>query len=76
MTREYSAILRFILMCAAWAVGQTLTWGLQLDGLAVIVPAALAVGVLVVTQDLGRPRASGGNVMYYRGRRIDRDRWN
>jgi hypothetical protein len=76
MTREQSAILRLLLICAAWAVGQTLTWGLELDGLAVIVPAAFALGVLVVTQDLGRSRASGGSVTYYRGRRIDRDRWN
>jgi hypothetical protein len=89
MTREQSAILRFILICAGWAVGQTLTWGLSIGSLGVVIPAALAIGVLVVTADLGRPRPSGGELKYWRGRRIDdderprriddikrRDRWN
>ena len=80
MTREQSAILRFILICAAWAVGQTLTWGLSIGSLGVVIPAALAIGVLVVTEDLGRPRSSGGDLKYWRGRRIDDDerrgRWN
>jgi hypothetical protein len=90
MTRGQSAILRFVLICAAWAIGQTLTWGLAIGPLGVMIPAALAIGVLAVTEDLGRPRASGGDLKYWRGRRIDdaerrdrriddakrRDRWN
>ena len=80
MTRAQAAILRLILICAAWAVGQTLTWGLAIGPLGAVIPAVLAIGVLVVTEDLGRPRASGGDLKYWRGRRIDdderRDRWN
>lgn len=80
MTREQSAILRFVLICGAWAVGRTLTWGLDLESLGAVVPAAFALGVLVVTADLGRPRPSGGDLKYWRGRRLDDDerrgRWN
>jgi hypothetical protein len=79
MTRAQAAILRFILICAAWAVGQTLTWGVA-GPLAVVIPAALAIGVLVVTADLGRPGPNGGDLKYWRGRRVDDDerrgRWN
>ncbi len=80
MTRGQAAILRFGLICAAWAVGQTLTWGLAIGPIQVVIPAALAIGVLVVTEDLGRPRAGGGDLKYWRGRRVDDDerrgRWN
>ncbi|MGH2491776.1 MAG: hypothetical protein ACRDF9_09715 [Candidatus Limnocylindria bacterium] len=80
MTRGQAAIVRFVLICLAWAVGQTLTWGLALGPIGVVIPAVLAIGVLVVTEDLGRARTSGGDLKYWRGRRIDdderRDRWN
>jgi hypothetical protein len=80
MNREQAAVLRFVLICAAWAVGQTLTWGLALGTIGVIIPAVLAIGVLVVTEDLGRPRAASGDLKYWRGRRVDDDerrgRWN
>jgi hypothetical protein len=80
MTRGQSAILRFVLICAAWAIGQTLTWGVA-GPLGVVIPAALAIGVLVVTADLGRPRAGGGgDLKHCRARRVDDDerrgRWN
>jgi hypothetical protein len=74
MTRAQAAILRFVLVCVAWAVGQTLTWGVALGPVGVVIPAALAIGVLVVTQDLGRPRATGGDLKYWRGRRVDDER--
>ena len=81
MTRPQAAVLRFVLICAAWAVGQTLTWGLALGTIGVVIPAVLALGVLVVTEDLGRPRAAGGGELkYWRGQRVDdeerRGRWN
>jgi hypothetical protein len=80
VTRAQAAILRFFLICAAWAIGQTLTWGVA-GPLGVVIPAALAIGVLVVTNDLGRPRpGGGGDLKYWRGRRVDDDerrgRWN
>jgi hypothetical protein len=80
MTRGQAAILRFVLICAAWAVGQTLTWGLAIGSIGVVISAALAIGVVVVTQGLGRPRPAGGDLKYWRGRRVDDDerrgRWN
>jgi len=80
MTRGQTAILRFVLICAAWAIGQTLTWGLAIGPIGVVIPAALAIGVLVVTEDLGRPRAPGRDPKYWRDRRVDDDerrgRWN
>lgn len=68
-------------MCAAWAIGQTLTIGLGVSFADLIVPAVLAAGVYLLTEDLVRPRTRGGNVKYWRGRRIDDDdpprgRWN
>jgi len=80
MTRGQAAIVRFALICVAWAAGQTLTWALALDRIGVIIPAALAIGVVILTAELGRPRATGGDLKYWRGRRVDDDeprgRWN
>lgn len=80
VNRGQAALLRFVLICAAWAVGQTLTWGLSLGVVGVVIPAALAVGVLALTADLGRARAASGDLKYWRGRRVDDDdrrgRWN
>jgi hypothetical protein len=81
VNRGQSAVVRFLLICGAWAVGQTLTWGLAIGTIGVVIPAVLAFGVLVLTEDLGRPRvASGGDLKYWRGRRIEDDerkgRWN
>jgi hypothetical protein len=73
MTRTQAAVLRFVLICAAWSVGQTLTWGLALGTIGVVIPAVLALGALVVTEDLGRPRSAGGDLKYWRGRRVDDD---
>jgi len=60
-------------MCTAWALGQTLTIGLPIDLANIVVPAALAIGVYVITEDLGRPRQGRGDVRYWRGRRIEED---
>jgi hypothetical protein len=72
VTREQAQLVRLLLICAAWAIGQVLTFGLSFQGVDFIVPAALAIGVYVITEDLGRPR-SRGNVRYWRGRPIDDD---
>ena len=73
VTRDQAQLVRLLLMCAAWAVGQMLTIGLPIDLAGFVIPAALAVGVYVVTDDLGRPRVGGGDVRYWRGRRVDDD---
>ena len=81
MSREQAQLVRLLLMCLAWAVGQSLTTGLAAGAVDTVIPAALAIGVYVVTDDLGRARVGGGPVKYWRGRRIDDDRsdrtrWN
>ena len=81
MTREQAQLVRLLLICVAWSVGQMLTIGIPIDLAGTVVPAALAIGVYVVTEDLGRARAGTGNVKYWRGRQIDDDdrrggRWN
>ena len=90
MTREQAQLVRLLLVCVAWALGQMLTVGLFVPGSDVIIPAALAVGVYVITGDLGRTRLGGSDGKYWRGRRLDRldridridqdrpgrDRWN
>ena len=80
MTREQAQLIRLLFICLAWSVGQVLTIGLALGPANIIVPAALAVGVYALTDDLGRP-AITGDARYWRGRRIDDDnprrgRWN
>lgn len=71
--------MRLLLISAAWAVGQVLTFGLANDVVGFVVPAAFAIGVYLLTEDLGRTRFGGGPPKYWRGRRIDDDdkrRWN
>lgn len=80
MSVRRAQLLRLLLVCAAWAAGETAILGIGLDlrGLELAVPAGLAVGVYLVTEDLGRARPSGGG-KYWRGRRVDDDpprRWN
>ena len=80
MTREQAQLVRLLLMCFAWSIGQVLTIGLALGPANVIVPVALAAGVYALTDDLGRSRISGDS-KYWRGRRVDDDRrgggrWN
>ncbi len=80
MSRQQAALVRFLLVCVAWTVGQMLALGVPLPGADLLVPAALAIGVFIVSDQLGRPRQSG-DMKYWRGRRIDDDdrgprRWN
>ena len=80
--REQAQIVRLLLICTAWTIGQMLTYGLSIQGFDVIIPAGLAVGVYVATDDLGRPTfggRGGGSGKYWRGRPVDdsrRDRLN
>ena len=82
MRREQAQIVRLLLMCTAWAIGQMLTYGLSIQGFDLVIPAGLAIGVYVVTDDLGRPTfggRGGGGAKYWRGRPVDdsrRDRLN
>jgi hypothetical protein len=80
VTREQAAILRLVLVCVAWAIGQLFALGIPLPGADFVVPAAFAAGVYIVTNEIGR-RPADPNARYWRGRRIDDDergprRWN
>ena len=84
MSREQGQLVRLLLVCAAWALGQLLTIGLSVPGADLLIPAVLAGGTYIITDDMGRSRIAGGEAKYWRGRRIDRvdrdpprrDRWN
>jgi hypothetical protein len=85
VTREQAQLVRLLLMCAAWAIGQMLVYEVLtqvggVPGADLVLPAALAIGAYVLTEDRGRPRQGRGNARYWRGRRIDdppkRDRRN
>lgn len=70
MTRDQAQLLRLVFMCLVWSLAQTLVLGISFGPVDLIVPAILAAGVYVLTEDLGRPRLSESG-KYYRGRRID-----
>ena len=74
VTREQAQLVRLLLICLAWSIGQVLTTGLSLGPANVIVPAVLGVGVYALSDDLGRSEGGGGDAKYWRGRRIDDDR--
>jgi len=70
--RQRVAIVRVAIVCAAWALGEALLWQFRVGGLGLVVPALLAAAAYVATRDIG---GYGGGGTYWRGRRIDRDRW-
>lgn len=70
--RERTALGRLVVICAAWALGETLVRQVGAYGLDVVVPALLAGAAYFATQGIGW---SGSDVTYWRGQRIDRDRW-
>jgi hypothetical protein len=81
MTRAQAAVVRLLLICVAWAIGQVLATGVPFPGADFLVPALFAIGVYALTADLGRPGSGGGDGRYWRGRRIEDDRrggsrWN
>ncbi len=66
-------MVRLVIVCAAWALGEALVWQLRASGLGLVVPALLAAAAYVATRGLTWSR--GGDATYWRGRSIDRDRW-
>ena len=75
-----TAYLRLLLMCAAFAAGQTAAYAIGAYDVGTLVGLALAAAAYVMTQDIDRPRRGRGEIKYWRGRRIDDDdgprRWN
>ncbi|MBI2774201.1 MAG: hypothetical protein HYX56_06910 [Chloroflexi bacterium] len=73
MTREQSALLRLVILCMAWALGEAIEWQMGALGLGPLFPAVLAAAAYVATRDLMWSGPAGGG--YWRGRNVDRDRW-
>jgi hypothetical protein len=70
------ALWRLLFICAVAAAGETIAYQLGWYGERMWVGALLGAGVYILTQDLDRPRPSGGRrgeIKYWRGRRIDDD---
>jgi hypothetical protein len=72
--RARAALLRLLIICAAWALGEALVWQLGVGGLGAVVPILLGAAAFMATRDGGW--GGSGDETYYRGRRIDRDRWH
>lgn len=70
---ERTALIRLVVIAAAWALGEALVDALGARGLGVVVPAILAVAAFMATRDMASPWRDGRQ--YWRGRPIDRDRW-
>ena len=76
--------LRLLLICAAFAAGETAAWALDANSIGPTVGGILGAAVFVLTQDIDRPSRGGGRrgeIRYWRGRRIDDGedgprRWN
>lgn len=71
--RERAALIRLVIVAAAWALGEALADAVGARGLGVAVPALLAGGAFFATRDMTSPLRGGSP--YWRGRPIDRDRW-
>lgn len=71
---------RLLLVCAAFALGETLAWTAGALDIALLIGLAFGAAAYVLTQDIGRRSGggTGGQRRYWRGRRIDDDkrRWN
>jgi hypothetical protein len=73
VTRGQAQLVRLLLICVAWAIGQVLATFVPAPGADFVVPAVLAIGAYALSDDIGR-RNADVSARYWRGRRIDDDR--
>ena len=73
-SRQQRALLRLVLLAAAWALGDAAAWALGVRELGYVLPPLFAAAAYLWTRDA--PMGRRGNVTYWRGERIDRDRWH
>ena len=66
-----AAYTRLLLMCAAFAAGQTAASAIGAHDVGSTVGLVLASAAYLLTQDVDRPRRGGGELKYWRGRRVD-----
>lgn len=71
--RQRVALIRIAIISAAWALGEAFVWQMAVAGLGLVVPALLAAAAFFATRDVSS--FGGGDPTYWRGRRIDKDRW-
>jgi len=73
------ALWRLLLICAVAAIGETIAIVVGAYDLITVVGILFGAAAYVLTSGVERPRG-GGDVTYWRGRRIDRDddrrKWN
>ncbi len=72
--RQRVALIRIAIISGAWALGEALVWQLAVAGLGLVVPALLAGAAFFATRDVSS-FGGGDDATYWRGRRIDKDRW-
>lgn len=70
--RGREAIVRLLVICVAWALGEALEWQVGATRLGPVLPLILAAAAFMGTRDITLSRRSD---TYWRGRPIDRDRW-
>jgi len=74
------ALWRLLLICAVAAIGETIAIVVGAYDLITVVGILFGAAAYVLTSGVERPRGGGGDVTYWRGRRIDRDddrrKWN
>lgn len=70
--REREAVVRLLVISGAWALGEALEWQLGATALGPVLPLILAAAAFMATRGVS---FGGGGEAYWRGRRIDRDRW-
>lgn len=75
-SKEWSALQRLVVIAAAWAAGETVLRLLGLGGPATIGGAILAVAAYLATRSAVPGPRRTGEVIYWRGRPIDRDKLN
>lgn len=71
MDRQRRAWLRFLIVVAAAALGETLGLWQRLPSSDLLLPLLFGGAAFYLTMGLTGPRRSNGNVRYWRGRRID-----
>ena len=69
--RERWAWIRFLIVVVAAAAGETIGIWQQLPSSDLLMPLLFGGAAYYLTMGLNGPRSRGGNVRYWRGRRID-----
>ncbi|MFN2519784.1 MAG: hypothetical protein ABR525_01925 [Candidatus Limnocylindria bacterium] len=75
MRSDRAALLRLLLVCAGWAVGAVVAYGLGLRLLDPLPSALAAAGVYAATGPVLAAPTRRHDVRYWRGRPIDQTRW-